>query len=284
MIEQIEAALAKPWTQVAIGFALFLAGVLVSYIYYRLSLRRTALCYHRSRERLLGYENQTLPAEVEFRYRGELVQRLDRLVLIFWNDGNTTISDSDRVAGDPLRISGRIKVLDARIIKTSRSIIDPKLTISSLPEYLVRIEFDFLDSNDGFVIELLYEYKNMGDAQEKIKGDDFFKVEGSFRGMPKGIKSMGLPLIGVRDVGWERWGPPLGGIMILAMSSVFIYGGIEKTIKLWPQYLQVIIPILAIPIGLFGILIGVVLLWFSRRRYPQSLLIPRTDVGKSVSN
>jgi hypothetical protein len=75
-----------------------------------------------------------------------------------WNAGNTSVSGSDIVGADPLRISLILDatIVEARVAQNTR--IVNGVTVSLVPgqKNEALIDFDFLDSDDGAHIELLH--------------------------------------------------------------------------------------------------------------------------------
>lgn len=154
-----------------------------SYILYIITFITTIIIYVKSRTikqsvyTLISYTiiNQKicefLP-NFQISYRKSKVNNLIVCLIAFWNNGNKTIDKTDIPDGDPLRINipDDVKVLEKSIIisnnQANRFSIDDDYNKS------IKIDFDYLDPNEGAMIKLIHNGSTSKDifVKGKIKG------------------------------------------------------------------------------------------------------------------
>lgn len=164
-----------------LGTLLGIGGLVFAFFTYVWTRRRTKLAYVFFGEHLLGSATDALPSAIDVQYDGTSIPRLSKTQIIIWNNGENTITGTDIVLKDPLRLQvgddGRI--LSVSVIKTSRDVIDVRLIDQDHP-CEVLLTFDYLDANDGVVIEILH-----------TSTDRKPRVRGTLRGLPQGISNYG---------------------------------------------------------------------------------------------
>lgn len=98
-----------------------------------------------------------LLGEVSVQYRGEPVSVVSRAYVGIMNRGTRTLRRDDHVAKDPLRITCRDGgiVLNAAVIKITRDANGLAVRPNPSREG-ISIDFDYLERNDGGVIEVLH--------------------------------------------------------------------------------------------------------------------------------
>ncbi|MNJ38034.1 hypothetical protein D3C77_328720 [compost metagenome] len=177
LIDLMKEFLAQSWLGTTLTIVFFGVGTL----YHLWSRRRTKLTYVYLGEHLLGGVSDSLPAEIVVQYNGLSIPRLTKTTMIIWNSGENTVHGSDIAAKDPLRlqVGNDGKILSVEILKISREVNEFKTAPgSALNESLFK--FDFLDPNDGAVIEILH---TSTDRKPRIKG--------TLKGLPKGFSNLG---------------------------------------------------------------------------------------------
>lgn len=109
--------------------------------------------------------------KLNIQYDGETIDNLSASKFYIWNSGNTVINTSDIVDSRPLCIknTGSSTILDARILKISEE--TNRFTISRATKGMVELTFDYVDSGEGLVLQILHD----GVSQDleldcKIKG------------------------------------------------------------------------------------------------------------------
>lgn len=134
--------------------------------------------------------------EIVISFRKRKIQNLSRVYLCFWNAGQVEVRSGDiPPTGSPnIEFADDTTMLSFDVKKVSSDAIG--FRISNKPKHILNIEFDFLNPNDGAVIEVLFE-DTLGKRGSKIYDytqDELpFKINGSiigaepieFRGVPK---------------------------------------------------------------------------------------------------
>lgn len=132
--------------------------------------------------RLIGTNYSAMPSDVEVRFKGQIVNRLTKTEVVIWNSGNQTINGAAIVLNDPLRFEfgNGSRILDVSVLRVTRDVNDFKAKIDPKSQGAVLIDFDYLDPDDGALIEILH---NDGVGEPDVMG--------SIRGVPKGMKNLG---------------------------------------------------------------------------------------------
>ena len=264
--------LAPGWVGSIIG----LVGIVTAGVTYVLTRQRTRLAYRYVGERLLGLSTDGLPTDITVQYRGQEIQRLTRTFVVFWNAGEKTILAADIVEADPLRLKLRDNgsVLAATVLKVGRTVcqVEAKLIPSSSNE--VSLGFAFLDSGDGAVIEILH-------TSEK-RHPEFL---GTIRGLPSGLHNLGR----ITDRAFNRRiiqlpRPLLRPLRKLGLITAVLGVAIAGAARLVPweslskssteaQPTSLVF----IGAGALYLLMGAVLIFLTRRRYPNALHVDELD-------
>lgn len=262
MLNQFLDALAPGWVGSVIG----LIGIVVGVGLYVFSRRRSVLAYRTLGIRVLGSASAKLSQDVTVQFRGRTIPRLTRSVVVLWNDGERTIAGQDIVANDPLRIEvgEGDSILSFTIVKTSRVVTQATGLIDIDRESCATIGFDFLDPNDGFVIEILHSGIERNPT-----------MAGTIRGIPSGPKNLGKV---------APKGPRPRAFPFVRMDSFLLYVLFAASIALALGSIVLSLldtgaaigtnsskrPVLGIIGAGYAAFCGL-LMWTARRRYPKSL-------------
>ncbi len=257
------------------GSVLGLLGLAVAVLTYILSRQRKRISFSYINRRLLGSNYTILPEEISVTYEGHQITQLSRLVLMLWNSGEKTVSAADVVKADPIRFDfGEAGgVLSAAVIKQSRSVVDAKAIIA-MDTNTVVVEFEFLDPNDGLVVEVLHS----GPLDE-------FEVYGTVKGLPKGLKNLGKtarqsPVFGPDAPRFLRsfLMPNLLGWATLLCGLGFAATGIFGTKEFFEIKIIDMSPgAISLAGGVVYILTGTAMLYRTRRKHPKSLLVEGSE-------
>lgn len=166
-----------------VGAGLALLGVvlgIVSIFSYRFGIKSPKPVYQKTALRLIGGEH-ALPSEVEVLYSSKPVQRLTKLVVIFWNDGTSVLDKADVAESDPLKLKVDGEVLSAQLLKQTKPVNQFRVRLDDTYINIAHISFDYLDPKDGAVIEILHT------AHEK-----YASFEGSIKGLAMGVRDLGV--------------------------------------------------------------------------------------------
>jgi len=243
-----------------VGSLIGIIGIVIGYILYRASLIGPRPVFQYRSINLIEKEKQALPSDVEIFFRGKKVSRLTKTYIIFWNSGKSTLYGKDIVDDDPLRFSfGKdAEILMARILKITKKMNKFEARINPKSPNEVIINFDYLDPNDGAVIEILHT---------SIQRTP--ECKGTIRGVPKGILNWGrFPY----DVFLRR--PMLRKAFSVLFFLLFFFGiGIFFVGILDHESELVILGLLYLISLCLLYLIPASPLCIYRRRYPKSLSI-----------
>jgi hypothetical protein len=250
------------------GRVSLIVGILVAGVTFLWSRKRTSLAYVHLGEHLLGSASDALPSAIVVQYDGISIPRLTKTILIIWNSGENTVSGSDIVDKDPLRLKigddGRI--LSISVLKTSRTVNDFRIrTASNDATNEAPFTFDFLDANDGVAVEVLH-----------TSADRKPSVNGTMRGLPRGFRNLGK-FTRPKPQKKNRSGPLF--TVFKVASSPFILVCVGLLFALYgphPTFLVELTRDSSFFTGLMGGLGGffgmwIINSWATRRRYPKSL-------------
>lgn len=264
-MEFLKALFSQGW----LGSLFGIIGIVIALLLYRASRIGPRPAYQLRALRLIGKEKQALPEEVEIIFRGRSVPRLTMTHLILWNSGKATLDGKNIVVDDPLRLefSERAEVLRVRVLRVTRESNKFTANINSGSPNEVTCSFDYLDAGDGAVIELLHTAEEL-----------YPKVEGTIRGVPKGLLNLGYVL----SSGSQAF-PFLSKhfrVMLFTMLLVVVCFGLSSLGKMFPEFFVLHKP-LYITISrwvsaitlILASLSSFMLLRIIRRRSPKSLVI-----------
>lgn len=162
------------------GIVLGIAGLIAAYVFYRRSLVKQTLAFVAESIQITG-RNSNFPSELKIFYGDKEVENVTQSKIIIWNAGNSTIDGERIVNNDPLRLatSEGSEILAAEIIKTTREVNAFSIKSRDNHSNELILIFDFLDRNDGALINLTHTGKRSVD------------VKGTIKGMPDGVTSFG---------------------------------------------------------------------------------------------
>jgi len=141
---------------VSIGIVGIFIGVVVSYFFYRKSLRIKEPCWAiRSNNLIQGYSDKFERLRVTF--NGEEVENLTITKVLFWNNGTDTIDRHDIETVNKLRIEckNKVKILDVKILACNNPSNQFDVTISEDGNFAY-IQFDYLDHKQGAVTQVIH--------------------------------------------------------------------------------------------------------------------------------
>jgi hypothetical protein len=177
-----------------IGIAVGMLGLLLSYYFYRKSLRS-------KRPYCLTFTHSISPSvlvnvpDLHITYKGSSVPTLSVTKLVFWNAGSETINAGDVPNNSPFSISiagdGRVLNFNLDFVKKNGNGV--ALSVDETHKK-VTAEFDYFDKNDGFVVELLHT----GESDDDVKIEAIFKgahdlvhrSAAPLRSLPKSIRRL----------------------------------------------------------------------------------------------
>jgi hypothetical protein len=142
-------------SDVITGLILSVVGIALSAIGIILTIKarekREPKCVYKTYRNIVKLSNE---GKLKISYDGIEVDRICTTYIFFWNKGNKEIKKGD--IPKPLEIDlsdeKELYLLDFKVIKVSRDAIN--LVVSQCWKHTLQIDFDFLDKNDGAVIEV----------------------------------------------------------------------------------------------------------------------------------
>lgn len=144
---------------------LSLFATLFSFWMYFYDFKRKVLSHASSTYQIIRNSKTSLN-DIEVTYKGEKVNALAVTNFVIWNSGNKLIEGSDIASAAPLCIQAidGSKILSVKIT----DVVEPsnKFTISDcfVSDNMIHIAFDYVDSNEGAVIQVLHT----GDADSLV--------------------------------------------------------------------------------------------------------------------
>jgi hypothetical protein len=138
-----------------------LVGVGGSYYFYTLSTKEREPILLEEPFRPLLVEAASIkdsPLRVVNADGSVLEKNISSIRFYFWNAGTEPIKKSDVLKPLQLSLSAPdIQIVDLRILSVSRpEIVAPKISIVQGEQNLMSVEFDILEKDDGFAVQVLY--------------------------------------------------------------------------------------------------------------------------------
>ncbi|WP_407281591.1 hypothetical protein V7O61_12505 [Methanolobus sp. WCC1] len=167
----VESLPSNPWISF-LSIILAVLSILVTvFIYIKSKREKKPLYSSKSNNIFQGLSGKFKPLKIHF--NEDSIGDLTVTKICFWNGGKETINSHDIPTSSPLKLTstGDYKILDANILEISNKSNNFRCSLSSdLSE--VPLFFDYIDKNDGVVIQLMHTGKS---------GDDII-----FEGIVKG--------------------------------------------------------------------------------------------------
>lgn len=160
------------WVILSIGTLLAIPSTIFTIYTWRRGRKKSEFSTVKTSYKIISSEKKTSEKMV-FLYDGKSINDLSVSKIAIWNSGNNEIRKEDIVSDCPLRIisQGDSTILDAEIIIQS----DPadKFSVSSIDSNAVELGFDYVNKNDGIVVQIF----SCGDTEDlavdcKIKGGE----------------------------------------------------------------------------------------------------------------
>jgi hypothetical protein len=153
------------------GWVGILAGALFSLltglIVYFITLSNKEPIYSKNSINYISDFTSTID-DLNVFYKEKKVKNLTRTKLMFINFGKSTIYQKDIALKDKLRIiviSNKINILSVKKIYEKRSVSNIEISKNSKNSNEYFINFDFLDNNDGFIVQIIHD----GISDDSIK-------------------------------------------------------------------------------------------------------------------
>lgn len=154
----------NPWIS-ALSLFLALLGIVLAIIFFIRSRRTKEPQYVIRSTNLMRDFTSRLEA-LEMTYAGERISNLTATKLAFWNNGKDTINGSDIASADPLmvKVNDGYKILDSSVLYAKNAANQFSINQSDDGSHVL-IQFDYLDADEGGVIQLLHTGKSSDDIE-----------------------------------------------------------------------------------------------------------------------
>ena len=161
--DQLISAMNSPWVRLVL-FILAIAGPLLAIFFYRKG-RKEKLPRYDLRSNNVVRDLSGRYESLQMFYGGKQVQNLTVTRVILWNAGRETIRDTDVATSAPIVIRpvGSCSILDARVVQENNSA--SKFSISTGPHPEVRCQFEYLDRDQGAVVQVVHTGKSSSDLE-----------------------------------------------------------------------------------------------------------------------
>jgi hypothetical protein len=136
--------------------------VLATFFYYRGRKGKKPRYEITSYNIIRDFEAESFPLEIL--YSGQRVENVTVSKVAFWNAGEETLNEADVASADPLtfQVTSGCKILDAKIISTKNE--SNKMGLEKLGESCYRLKFEFMDKDEGAVVQLVHTGKSSDDV------------------------------------------------------------------------------------------------------------------------
>lgn len=168
------------------GFIIGVIGIVLSiYLYQKNLEKKEPKCYYRTYRDIQKISSEGHSSMIKLFYKTEEVERVYTTYVWFWNKGKRPISRSDIPKSDNLILclsdeKEPARILDFQVLKVTRNSID--FSVSKRDDFSLTIGFEYLDHNDGTVIEI----QHTGSYSTKVE------IKGVILGTPEGVKTLTL--------------------------------------------------------------------------------------------
>lgn len=147
-------------------------GVLAALYFYRKSRRVKLLAYAVTTANIIQDYSGRIP-DLKIEYKGKNPHTISVSKIVVWNDGTETIERNDIADALPLRINMSAgEILDASIVSVTEGGKANRFTVTKDSPLLVSPSFDYLDKNEGAIIQLVHTGRPADDIflTGRIKG------------------------------------------------------------------------------------------------------------------
>jgi hypothetical protein len=204
-----------------IGLVASVVGIPLTYVFARQSRRRPELRVLRQSSMMLDIDDRLFAYGLVMNFNDRPIGSICRTRLGIWNHRGDTIHGSDVIPEDPLRIQvGKDDtLLQVRLLARSRPQTKFDAEIVIVDPTQARISFDFLDSADGGVFEIIHEGTDTPMIAGTVRGVSLKVLEGGDLS-PSGLKKLAKQ--GRASLVRRKF--PLGAFGLLALCAIAVFG------------------------------------------------------------
>ena len=150
----------SPWLNIIFLILAILGIFLAIYFYYK-SIREKKPVYN-TKSIPLFHANPIIANKIEIKYHGTVVNNLTLTKFAFWNAGLEPIRFEDIPNNFPflLKTSNDVIIYDIELLDQNTV---NNFSVKKLDEHTIKIDFDFINFNDGIIINIFHsKYQKTG--------------------------------------------------------------------------------------------------------------------------
>lgn len=176
--------------------------------------KRPAWAYRTTRIIGLG---SGAPPELTLSFNGQPINNAYRTRFIFFNRGNETVRSDDVTQSIVIHFQGAKILRSPIVLAQSKQAIGASVKqIVEDDEDAVRLNFSYLDHNDGMVVEVLHTESQNMKCSGNIIGASEIRYVGELLPPPREMLKVGIPMLAVS-------------------SALLVYAIVELTLGLWKE-------------------------------------------------
>lgn len=146
----------RPWFAIS-GWLIGAVGLVLSVIFYFTGQQSRQLTFAESLSRST-LVNKDRPGSVKVLHDGKEITDRDVVAadITFWNEGRASIKAENCLTPTVVRLEAPADILDARITRSTRAVIEPKVSRDPNDSRALLLEFRILEHRDAFTLQIVY--------------------------------------------------------------------------------------------------------------------------------
>ncbi|NLI37127.1 MAG: hypothetical protein GX416_11535 [Bacteroidales bacterium] len=138
------------------SFFMAILGIILSVYFYIKAKKKKRPTYIVKTNNLVKESVQRIRS-IQILYEDKTIANLSATKILFWNDGNETIDHTDVAKTNPIKITidQKYEILEADILYSKNKDNNFKQQLSDNKKS-VRIKFDYINANEGIIIQLFH--------------------------------------------------------------------------------------------------------------------------------
>lgn len=157
-----------------IGTTASIIGVILAVIFYIQGReRRKLMFYEQPGKAIIAKAGHS--SKIEILIEGKQIKRdVTAAQVAFWNDGKKSIRPENILKPLIIKTKDKIPIVEAKIRKKSREVIEINLDQSKINEGEIKISWNILEKNDGGIIQIIY----LGSPEVAINASSIIEGQG----------------------------------------------------------------------------------------------------------
>jgi hypothetical protein len=186
-------------------------SLILTIIFFIVSRSKFGLAFRPYEKLVIGNENAEIADGLQIIYKNKEIKSLLRTELFVWNNGNRPIRGTDIARNDMVRVlyvGG--SPLSVQLLRSSSAANAVRFVESDMPK-CAAIDFDYLEPNEGFVVEILHEEDLAIQVHGKVVGgagsgiSDFSPRRNSKSALAKALDFVADSITGKIFLGGRRY-------------------------------------------------------------------------------